>query len=133
MELAMRSRLYSCLLALIGVSAFFLSIEKPTDADYSLDPSTVSVMKLLPGGEGLEQDDSLSLSAREIPAKQKVVVSISGDMDYQGDRNDSAKLSEAFELQLKELDGFVLFDKAHRYKIVLPNGWPNVKASGKPR
>jgi len=54
-------------------------------------------------------------------------VSISRDFDYQGDPNDLDKLSEVTNRHLKEIDGFVLFDKVHRYKIILPNGWPDVK------
>lgn len=106
---------------------FSYLLENTTDVDYALDPSTVLVMAALPDGKGLEQDDTLSLSAREIPARQKVVVSISRDMDYQGDPNDNDKLSEVTTRQLKKIDGFVLFDKVHRYKIILPNGWPDVK------
>ncbi len=32
--------------------------------------------------------------------------------------------------RLKELDGFVLSDKTYRYKIILPNGWPDVYKPG---
>lgn len=85
------------------------------------------VMTTLPDGKGLEQDDRLSFSSREIPAKQTVVVSILRDMDYQGDPNDNEKLSAVMNRQLEMLDGFVLFDKVRRYKVILPNGWPNVK------
>ena len=105
---------------------FSYVLENTTDADYSLDPSTVLVMAALPDGKGLEQDHAFSLISSEIPAKQKVVVSISRDMDYQGDKDDMAKLSAFMNRRLKELDGFVLFDKVHRYKIILPNGWPDV-------
>jgi hypothetical protein len=106
---------------------FSYILENTTDADYSLDPSTVLVMATLPDGKGLDQDHSFTLSSSDIPAKQKVVVSISRDFDYQGDPNDLDKLSEVTNRHLKEIDGFVLFDKVHRYKIILPNGWPDVK------
>ena len=49
------------------------------------------------------------------------------DVYPERDRDDSEKLAAFMTRRLKELDGFVLFDKTHRYKIVLPNGWPDFK------
>ena len=57
----------------------------------------------------------------------KVVLTISQDLDFQGDQNDLAAISAFTNRKLKHLDGFVLFDEAHRYKIILFNGWSNLR------
>jgi hypothetical protein len=105
---------------------FSYVLENTTNADYSLNPSTVLLMTTLSDGKGLEQRHDFTFSSTKIPAKQKVVLTISQDLDFQGDQNDLAALSAFTNRKLKNLDGFVLFDEAHRYKIILPNGWPNV-------
>jgi hypothetical protein len=106
---------------------FSYVLENTTNADYSLNSSTVVLMTTLPDGKGLEQRHDFTFSSTEIPAKQKVVLTISQDLDFQGDQNDLAAISAFTNRKLKHLDGFVLFDEAHRYKIILPNGWPNLR------
>jgi hypothetical protein len=113
---------------------FSYVLENTTDADYSIpnDKSTVLVMATLPEGKGLEADEALSLTPCEIPARQKVVFSLSKEAEYtdaylEADKDNAEKLAPFWSRRLKELDGFVLFDKAHRYEIILPNGWPDVK------
>jgi hypothetical protein len=112
---------------------FSYVLENTTDADYSIenDKSKVLVMATLPDGKGFEQDEALSLTPTEIPARQKVAVSLSKGADYndaypERDREDGKKLAAFMSRRLKELDGFVLFDKTHRYKIILPSGWADV-------
>jgi hypothetical protein len=90
-------------------------------------------MATLPDGKGFEPDVELSLpSSFYIPAKQKVVLSVSKESEYsdaypEQDRDNVDKLTAFMTRRLKELDGFVLFDKTRRYKIILPkNGWPYV-------
>lgn len=115
------------------VMKFAYSLENTTDADYSIEPSQVVTMATVPEGKGLEVDDALSLpSSLFIPARQKVVLTVSKIGEYsdeypERERNNVEKLKPYFDRRLKEVDGFVVFDKVHRYKIVLPNGWPDVK------
>ena len=93
----------------------------------------MTVMATLPDGKGFEPDEALSIPPSVyIPARQKVVLAISKEVEYnesypEKDRDDAKKLGPFMNRRLKELDGFVLFDKNRRYKIVLPNGWPDVK------
>ena len=66
-----------------------------------------------------------------VPAKQKVVLSVSKEGEYsdaypEREKHNTEKLAPYMNHRLKELDGFVVFDKTRRYKIVLPNGWPDV-------
>jgi hypothetical protein len=117
---------------------FSYSLENTTSLDYSVDAtSQVTLMATLPDGKGFEPDEALSLPPSVyIPAKQKVVVSISKEAEYNDsyparDRDDGEKLAIFMNRRLKELDGFVLFDKAHRYKIIFPNGWPDTKKDTK--
>jgi hypothetical protein len=90
-------------------------------------------MATLPEGKGLEPSESLSLTSTVyIPAKQKVVMSVFKEGEYneaypERDRDNPEKLGPYMNGRLKELDGFVLFDKTRRYKIILPNGWPDTK------
>ena len=113
---------------------FSYSLENTTTSDYSIDDSSkVLVMATLPEGKGLEPDATLSLvPSFYLPAKQKVVLSISKEAEYndaypESDRDNGDKLAAFMSRRLKELDGgFVLFDKTRRYKIILPNGWPDV-------
>lgn len=109
---------------------FSYSLENTTDFDYSIDDkSQVLVMAKLPEGKGLEPSELLSLSRTiYIPAKQKVVLSVFKEGAYnetypEQDRDNPEKLAPYMNRRLKELDGFVLFDKTRRYKISLPNGW----------
>jgi hypothetical protein len=41
------------------------------------------------------------------------------------EKDNGEKLAAFMDRRLKELDGFVLFDKTRRYKIILLNGWPD--------
>jgi hypothetical protein len=113
---------------------FSYSLENTTNTDYSIDDkSQVLVMATLPEGKGFQPDETLSLpSSLYIPAKQKVVVKVSKESEYndaytERDRDNVDKVAPFMNRRLNELDGFVLFDKMHRYEIILPNGWPDVK------
>lgn len=119
---------------------FSYSLENRTDSDYSIgDRSQVLVMAILPEGKGFQMDEALSLpSSFYLPAKQKVVLSISKESEYNDtypprDQADEDKLSAFMTRRIKELDGFVLFDKTRRYKIILPNGWPDVNKTVSPK
>jgi hypothetical protein len=112
---------------------FSYSLENTTNDDYLIDhKSQVAVMATMPEGKGFEPDETLMLPASfYIPANQKVVLAISKEYEYsdeypERDRNNVEKLAPFMNRRLRLLDGFVLFDKARRYKIALPNGWPDV-------
>jgi hypothetical protein len=112
---------------------FSYSLENTTDRDYSIDgASQVLVMATLPEGKGFEPEETLSLPpSLYIPAKQKVVLTVFKEGEYneaypERDKDSSDKIAPYMNRRLKELDGFVVFDKSRRYKIVLPNGWPDV-------
>jgi len=119
---------------------FSYVLENTTDADYSIenDKSKVLVMAALPDSKGLEQNETLSLTPSEIPARQKVLVSLSKEADYndaypERDKDNMEKAAPFLNRRLKELDGFVLFDKTHGYKIILPNGWPGANKPADPK
>jgi hypothetical protein len=112
---------------------FSYALENTTNSDYSIDgTSQLVVMATLPEGKGFEPDETLSLPlSLGVPAKQKVVLSVFKEGKYndaypERDEDNADKLAPYMNSRLKELDGFVVFDKTHRYKIVLPNGWPDV-------
>lgn len=113
---------------------FSYSLENTTSFDYSIDDkSQVLVMATLPEAKGFEPDVTLSVpSTFYLPARQKVVLAVSKESEYNAaypeqDRDNADKLAAFMTRRLKELDGFVLFDKTRRYKIILPNGWPDAK------
>jgi hypothetical protein len=112
---------------------FSYSLDNTTHSDYSIDDkSQVLIMATLPDGKGFEPDEAISLpSSFYVPATQKVVLTVSKECEYtdeypEWDRGDLEKLGAFMTRRLKELDGFVVFDKTRRYKIILPNGWPDV-------
>ena len=95
-------------------------------------------MAALPDSKGFEQVETLSLTPSEIPARQKVLVSLSKEADYndaypERDKDNMEKAAPFLNRRLKELDGFVLFDKTHGYKIILPNGWPGANKPADPK
>jgi hypothetical protein len=64
------------------------------------------------------QDQVIELLQQK--AKEGEYTDVFSERDKDG-RNFSS--SSYMNLRLRELDGFVVFDKTRRYKIVLPNGW----------
>lgn len=112
---------------------FTYSLENTTALDYSLDRTSISLMATLPDNQGFLPDETLTLpDALYVPPKQKVVMTISKECEYtdsypEKDKDDVAKIAPFMDRRLKEIDGFVIFDKTHRYKISLPNGWKDYK------
>jgi len=91
------------------------------------------IMATLPeGGNVFEADEALSLPTPfYLPAKQKVVLTISKESEYseaypERDNDRADKAATFIARHLKELGGFVLFDKTRRYKILFPGKWPEL-------
>jgi hypothetical protein len=112
---------------------FWYNVENTTSSDYIITSNTV-LMAIRPSTHTLASDATLSLAETEvyIPAKQKVEIKINKACEYNESyaveqKDNPDKINPFFNRRLKELDGFVLFDKNRRYKIILPNGWPSAK------
>ena len=112
---------------------FSYNLENTTSSDYTIGVNTV-LMAIRPGTQALSYDGTLSLAQTElyIPAKQKVEIKLTKACEYNESysveqKDNPDKITAFFSRRLKELDGFVLFDKNRRYKIILPNGWPDAK------
>ena len=111
-------------------------VENKTSSDYSIKPDDdVAIMAVRAKGKGLMGSSAKIEWPSFIPAKQKVSLTISDKYPYGGQApklNKSLKevptdnldqLSAFVAKQLKELDGFTVFDKRNHYQIELPSGW----------
>lgn len=119
------------------VGDFRYSLQNTTDKDYK-PPSDSRLMLRL--AQDMSYRDAPNMTWEHnlyIPAGQKVNVSIMLPIMYsdfnfsQQKANDEKQLSAFVDRRLAELDGFVLFDAANRYKVDFPNGWPEAAARGK--
>ncbi len=111
---------------------FTYGLNNPTDTDYYLPDSIAGeLMKRLPGGKGFQKLNASSWGERVIvPAKQTVNVEFDVPIHLEdfnkkaADLESDADLSKFINRRLSDMDGLVFFDYTHRYRIDLPNGWP---------
>jgi hypothetical protein len=114
------------------VSNFQYSVDNSTDQDYQLPTDPKSAFVVLPDGRGLSQDKEIGwMPGTYIPAQHKVVVTFHLTYDYnesfpKSEQDNRDKMAPFFNRRLKELDGFVILDKAMRYQIDFPNGWKDL-------
>lgn len=109
---------------------FSYVVENTTDFDYSLDPKDdISIMTVLPENKGLGGNEEVALASHTfIPAKQKVSITLDKFYDYnesypKAEKENTEKLTAFMHRRLKELAGFVMFDKRNRYMVKFPSGW----------
>jgi len=107
-----------------GTVEFTYFLENRSGSDYSSDGSAIVAMVQRPDGLiGPEGDVRVKLPIF-IPAGQRVAVKIAipygRELAAVHGKSDSRKLVRE---KLPKLAGFVLFDRAKRYRIELPMGW----------
>jgi len=115
---------------------FYYTLQNNTDFDYRLPEGSTTLMAQL------EQTKSLSASkdgftthdtAVFLPAKQRYRYAVHVAYPYEIKLKDSAtdvetkawreKLGVYVNDEMSNLNGFVLFDEANRYQVILPKGW----------
>ncbi len=116
---------------------FLYNIENKTDRNYEIDPANLTVLANLTDGNALSKDfghyqtsDAKIDGPSFIPAQGRARISIRVSYQYPSeftdkDKNDVKKVSGSSAHRLKELSGFVIFDKASHCRIDLPEGWKN--------
>lgn len=100
-----------------------------SERDYWLWKNS-TVMVKVPNSSGLEQIQEIQLTDDfYIPSKQKVRVSFQlpfekeDIFDQLAAKGEEGKISELVLKELKDTDGFVVFDTGNRYVIRFVNGW----------
>jgi hypothetical protein len=111
---------------------FVYALHNPNDVDYSL-PGEVSaeLMRKLPNDGGFQKLNGASWGERVIiPAKQTVNVEFDvpihlSDFNTKStEMENEEKFAKFTARRLSEMDGLAFFDYSNRYRIDLPNGWP---------
>lgn len=102
------------------------SLENTTDSDYRI-PGNTKMMLRRNKGNLEEVGKDLVIWDTFIPSHHKVVYKFSvpvGDIFdvVKANKNESEMIKFLSE-QLKQIDGFVMFDELNRYEIVFPSGW----------
>jgi hypothetical protein len=115
------------------VITFRYLVENKTKKDYYFPDDTKGTYVVLPKGKGLSQQDEITWdSDAYLPSGPKMSVSFYLTYDYdesyqKKDQDNTDKLIKFMNSHLKEVDGFVVFDKKNRYEIVFPilfpKGW----------
>jgi hypothetical protein len=111
------------------VTTFRYTVENKTKKDYNFPEDPKSAFVILPEGKGLSQEENISWShGAYLPSGQKMALSFQLTYEYnesypKKDRDNSDKLARFMDRRLKEVDGFVILDKAKRYEIIFPKGW----------
>jgi hypothetical protein len=109
------------------VVTFQYKLSNLTDRDYSMPlGSSRIVMTKLPGDNGYSPGEVVMNDEVFIPAHNNMNVNVRASFDYSDSyprtlHDDRAKMIALFKMRLKELDGFVIFDRVNHYKIEFPN------------
>lgn len=118
--------------------AFHYVLENTTSTDYELSEGSAAViMARLKRQESLSRNDDFVIVDYPIfiPVGQRLSFTIQLKYPYtyakRLKRNATAderkefreELATYIETEITNLDGFVLFDRTHRYQIIFPKGW----------
>ncbi len=109
------------------VATLQYKLSNTTDKDYSMPPESARiVMTKLPADNGYSRGSAVMDVEVFIPAHNNMNVNVRVSFDYSDlypatQHNDRDKMIALLKMRLKELDGFVIFDRANHYKIELPN------------
>ena len=115
------------------VVTFRYTVENKTMQDYYLPSDNQSVLTILPSEKGYASEPELGWDrGAYIPANQKIAVSFRMIYDYNDaypktDSNNVNKMNAFLKRRLKEIEGFAILDKEHRYEIMFPKGWKEPK------
>jgi hypothetical protein len=113
-----------------AVGDFRYTLQNTTDRDYKLPADAKVMLRLAQDMSYRDVPDMTWDQNLYIPAGQKVNVSIKLPIMYsdynfsKAKADDEKQLAPFLDRRLAEIDGFVLFDRTNRYKVDLPNGWP---------
>jgi hypothetical protein len=116
---------------------FSYDVQNTTQQNYEFQPSSFTFLAVLADGNSLSKEFG-HYQAEEpridgpafIPTQGKVRVQVIVSYDYPPEwtteeKGDQKKVNVSLDRRLRELSGFVAYDKANHYEIDLPEGWRN--------
>ncbi len=120
---------------------FGFDLQNNTDSIYTINASDLVVMARLAEGNVLSRSighyqasDATVEAPAFIPAKAKARIIVHVGYEYPfdftaNDKSDAKKVSKSVDRRLKEIIGFIIFDKSNLYRIELPSGWQDIKSN----
>lgn len=107
------------------IADFEYAVQNHTGRDYELPPKA-NLFKILPGGKGLQPDESLEWhGATSVPSGQTMSITIRIQYEYNEsypfeDRENFDKLNPFMRIRMSEITGFAVLDRVNRYRIDFP-------------
>ncbi len=112
---------------------FLYDIDNKSGSDYKLvkGPDVVVMSRLKSAGT-LSSEKPVTLSASAfVPVnnRTRIALEIAEPFSWPAhmDSSSEARFRELIAQETADVDGFVIFDQAHRYQIDLPGSWPAVE------
>jgi hypothetical protein len=112
---------------------FLYDLDNRSQSDYQLvkGPDVV-VMSRLKSASTLSSEKPVTLSASAfVPAnnRTRIALEIAEPFSWPArmDASSDARFRELIAQETAEVDGFVIFDQAHRYQIDLAGSWPAIE------
>jgi hypothetical protein len=114
---------------------FSYDVQNTTQQNYEFQPSSLTLLALLSEGNSLsnefghyQAEQPMLDGPAFIPAQGKVRVRVIVFYEYPSEwtpdeKNDEEKVEAALSHRLRELSGFVAYDKTNHYEIDMPEGW----------
>lgn len=116
-----------------NVSVMFLyDVQNTSDSDYELTKGdNVVVMSRLKSSHALSSEKPVSLSASAfVPSnnRTRIALEVSEPFSWPSRMDNFAqnRIRDLVAQETSDLDGFVIFDQSHRYRIDLPGAWPSM-------
>jgi hypothetical protein len=117
---------------------FLYDLNNKTDTDYQLAKGPgVVVMSRLKSSGSFSSERSVTLSAPAfVPAnnRTRIALEIAEPFSWptRMDALSESRFRQLLAQEVADLDGFALFDEAHRYQIDLPGSWPEIEKARAP-
>jgi hypothetical protein len=112
---------------------FLYDIDNKTDTDYQLAKGdSVVVMSRIKSSRSLTSERPVALSTSAfVPARNRtrIALEIAEPFSWptRPDASSENRFRQLVAREVADLDGFVLFDQAHRYQVDLPGSWPAIE------
>ncbi len=112
---------------------FLYDLDNKTGSDYELAKGPgVVVMSRLKSAGSFSSEKAVNLSASAfVPVnnRTRIALEITERFDWpaRADASAEARFRQLVAQEVADLQGFALFDEAHRFQIDLPGSWPEIE------
>jgi hypothetical protein len=112
---------------------FLYDLDNQSGSDYELTKGPgVVVMSRLKSAGSFSSEKAVNLSASAfVPANSRTRIALEIKEPFNwpppADASSEVRFRQLVAQEVADLDGFALFDEAHRYQIDLPGSWPAVE------